>query len=208
MRCLITAFLLCSLFALRGQRTIHEVQTGGEVLKYALTLPDDFQRGKSYPVLLLPATTHEPFIYKGEGGASRGWILVESPINIKNSAFLPILVDRLESEISISSVYILGISANSSGAFSLAAQYDQLDGVIGVPGYPRSQSELKGLKTKRVLLVVGSRDRHWLAQSQATYEILTAMNASVRLEIIPGGGHILHDIAGDPFFELIEYLKN
>ncbi len=208
MRCIITAVLFCSLFAVRGQRTIHEVRAGSEVLKYALTLPDKFEEGKSYPVLLLPATIDEPFIYKGEGGASRGWILVESPINIKNSALLPMLVDSLKSAMSISSVYILGISANSSGAFSLAAQYDQLDGVIGVPGYPRSQADWKGLKAKRVLLVVGSRDSHWLTQSQATFEGLTAMDANVRLEIIPGGGHILHDITGDPFFELIEYLKN
>jgi len=201
------AFLL-PIFSIFGQRTKKILEANNSKFQYALTIPKGFDKGKNYPLILLPGEVNEPNIYIEGKGSNHGWVTVESPINIESPDLFPALISQIKKEVMISSITIVGFSANSSGAFRIAAKYPNLvNSVVGMPGHPRSTANLSQFSNMSILFIVGEKDSYWLKEAKRFHQLFQEMNIKSELEIIVGGGHILHEIKGEPFFKLIEHLK-
>ena len=193
----------------QAQTTSFELEDASNKLIYRVTLPINFEPNKSYPLLLVPgfeSKNEPPSVYIGNQPEKLVYIIVESILNIKGGMTIPLLKE-LKSKYNIQSIYISGFSANSIPMFEIVAKHAELfNGVIAMPGYANAitESVIQRNPDLKIILIVGERDTSWKAKAIKAKERLSAINAIVSLDIIPGQGHIMKSFAGEPFAELLK----
>ncbi len=205
----LTAYLLfffASMFV-HGQSEIIKLDYEGKKIPVRVILPKEYSSKRDYPVLIGPGLDNGDLEmgcrYFGSNPERHGWILVESSIHIENRKAIVLLLDYLESNYSIGEQFILGFSANSVDAFNIASIYsERIDGVIGMPGNPNIR-DIKKHKSQNILMIVGARDTYWKNRAEKAKTELDKLNYRNKLVVVPKGGHILDELAGDPLFSIL-----
>ncbi|NRB52012.1 MAG: hypothetical protein HRU41_30345 [Saprospiraceae bacterium] len=202
--------LLFSFIALlvNGQSKVIELNFKGKKIPVRISLPEGYKASKSYPVLIGPGLDKGNLEmgcrYFGAHPKQSRWILVESSIHMENRKAVSLLLDHLDSHYHTSKTFILGFSANSIDAFTIASIYDdRIDGIIGMPGNPDSSSMEKHAN-QQILMIVGERDTYWKQRAERAKQVLDKGGYQNELVIIPDGGHILDEIAGEALFSILD----
>lgn len=202
--------LLFSVMALlvNGQSKAIELDFKGKKIPVRIILPEAYTASKSYPVLIGPGLDKGNLEmgcrYFGAQPKQSRWILVESSIHIENRKAVSLLLDHLDSHYRTSKTFILGFSANSVDAFDIASIYnDRIDGIIGMPGNPNSSS-IEKHADQQILMIVGERDTYWKQRAERAKQVLDKNGYQNELVIIPGGGHILDELAGENLFSILD----
>lgn len=190
------------------QKTMKIPISKGKELLIRITEPEGFSKDKVYPVLLGPGLDGGDLKagcrYFGTHADQHGWILVESLVHMEKRSVVKVLLDYLEENYAIRELFILGFSANSVDAFQIAEMYhDKFTGVIAMPGNPdyRDKDKLKSLSKTKILMIAGERDTYWKNRAIKAKEKLDQMGTYNKLVIVPNGGHVLDEFAGDPLFK-------
>ena len=209
-------FLLISLLIILNnplytQRIVQEysLDNVAKSFTYVMTMPEEYDKNQSYPVLLVPGAKDDPNIYIGKKAHQFGWIIIESGINIQGIDHANALIKAVQKEVKVDKFVILGFSANSAGAFEIGMTFpEHIEAIIGMPGHPRGRAEqLEKLKKQKILFIVGEKDPYWLKSARNVKKQLQELAIQVKLEVIPNGGHVLKELVGEPFFDLIKYLR-
>lgn len=191
-----------------GQSEVIKLDFAGRKIPVRIILPEGYTANKSYPVLIGPGLDNGNLDmgcrYFGTQPKKQGWILVESSIHMEDRKAVRLLLDYLESNYNTAKTFILGFSANSVDAFSIASIYsDRIDGIIGMPGNPNIRSIQKH-KNQQILMIVGERDTHWKKRAESAKVALEKAACQSELVIIPNGGHILDELAGEALFSILK----
>ena len=188
----------------------------GTELPFAVDVPVKFDPGKPYPVMVAPGpgTKVEDSwggMFWGEDTAQRGWIAVESMALLQTD---PIgatrqLLDEVSRRYKVEGkkVHLVGFGPSSAAAFGAAAAMPaRVRSLWLLPGFPVGLKDdaLAGLKGVKVCFIVGDRDPYWFQQSQSAYQKLQSLGVETYLEVVQGGGHLLHEMFGGEFAERIE----
>ncbi|GAB5473895.1 MAG: hypothetical protein Mars2KO_19940 [Maribacter sp.] len=207
---LVCKFMLPFLFVaitVTAQSEVIKLSFEEKRIPLRITLPKGYVTDKDYPVLIGPGLDNGDLSigcrYFGQKPDQHGWILVESSIHMENRQAVASLLDYLESNYNTDKVFILGFSANSVDAFSIASIYtDRIDGIIGMPGNPDSRT-IKSHKDQQIVMIVGERDAYWKKKAQRAKVLLDNEGYQNELVVIPNGGHILDELAGKPLFTIL-----
>lgn len=196
----------------------------GTRIDYAVVLPDGYEPGESYPVMLAfpPGPQTKAMVEAGlrywEGeGARRGYVVV-SPVAPRQGLYFqggaPYIADIFAEisgryNVAGGKVHVSGISNGGISAFHAAAAFPELIKTITVlPGYPQAGNQiLERLKDVRLIMFAGERDRGWISRMDATAEAMRRLGGDVHFEIVPGEGHVIQSLAGrnaSRLFDLIE----
>lgn len=187
------------------------VPTGQGTLNVALVRPDNEGPGPHPVILALPwgsgsAQLVESFIqsyWLNEPGA-RGYYVVApevrgSTLDTRADEVIPAIFDWMVAELSFDPdrVALVGASNGGRGAFFAAlSQPHRFKAVVGLPGqYAGDAADLIALVETPVWLLVGEFDDSWVDAARSTAAALDSQGVSVRLDIVPGEGHV---IALDP----------
>lgn len=180
----------------------------GNALDLAIHLPPDFDPSRSYSVLVGPGD-----YYWQDRPSQPGWILALGeaffgPDRLENSKRA---LDWLEKSYRVEGggFHIAGWSANSAGVFEIVMAYPErflsATGVAGMPGRG-AEENLARLEGVRVQFIVGEHDTYWRQGSERWFEKMQELGIEASLEIIPGGEHVMPEIANEPMFERMNRL--
>lgn len=196
----------------------------GTRIAYAVVLPEDYQPGESYPVMLAfpPGPQTQAMVEAGlrywEGeGAHRGWVVV-SPVAPRQGLYFqggaPYIADVLAEiagkfNVAGGKVHVSGISNGGISAFHAAAAFPKMiESITVLPGFPiAGNNVLTRLKDVPLIMFVGARDQRWIARMDATAEAMRQLGGDVHYEVVPGEGHLIRSLAGgnaSRLFDLIE----
>lgn len=211
---------LCVGFAFGQHKKKGEVfeSSQGKKIKYAYNLPENYNKSKSYHVLIAPgggtADDSNDFLFWGSNTKDYQWILIETNATIRpsNMKVLKEFLDHLKKQFQPKEgkFHIMGFSANSAGAFKTVLSLPEyFHSITGVPGHPRTMNkrELIKLKNIKVNFIVGERDGYWLSSAKKFNNTLKTLGITVKLHIVKGGGHVLREIIGARFMHYLEWLK-
>jgi pimeloyl-ACP methyl ester carboxylesterase len=179
--------------------------TGADGTEVAIEihLPPDFEAGVEYSILVSPGTW-----YWQDRPSQPGWIVVQSDAfygahRIENSR-LALAALRARYRPLHGGFHIAGWSANSSGVFEIAMTHSKeflsVTGIAGMPGRGAAD-ELERLREIDVHFVVGERDSYWREGSERWHARLLELGVRSTLEIVPGGEHVMPELANEPIFE-------
>lgn len=172
---------------------------------YALVLPEGYERGATYPVLvaLPPGTGDRALVERGlelywaREARARGWALV-SPVlaGVDPGEALRGIDAVLSGEVVPEGgrFFLAGVSNGGRAAFHAALDEPRRwHGLLGAPAMPdpADRERLALLAGWPVDLVVGQEDATWLAGARGARDELARIGARVRLETWPGSGHVL-----------------
>ncbi|SHG98109.1 hypothetical protein [Flagellimonas flava] len=202
-----TALFLLILVAVRAQSDVITLDNNGKKIPVRIIKPEGYASNKVYPVLIGPGLDNGNLNvgcrYFGSNPGQHGWILVESSIHMENRKAVALLLDHLELNYRTGKVYILGFSANSVDAFTIASIYNnRIHGIIGMPGNPSSPN-INSHKGQQILMIVGERDTYWKNRAEQAKVKLDEKGYQNELVIIPKGGHILDELTGKPLFAIL-----
>ncbi len=175
----------------------------GKALKYALILPDHFVRERAYPVLLAlpPGDASEAMVevalrkYWEDEARRRDWVVV-SPVApegrpfLESPALLPRLIDDLSRSIAIEGgrVHLAGVSSGGRAAFRAATLYpNSFASLTLLPGCaptPDDAARAGVLKSMRVRMYAGGKDKAWLAQERAALASLRGAGVDASLSVL------------------------
>lgn len=210
-----------------GGHEYRELRTVEGRLRYALALPDGFDRSKTYPVLLAfpPGPQTEPMVdagfgrYWGPQASRRGWIVV-SPAAPGGQIFhrggdtlIPALLDHIASEFQIEDgrFHVAGWSNGGRTAFHVALQHpSRVRSLVVLPGGPPTEDDadrLGQLEGIPVRMFAGGRDTEWVSVMQDTERRLKALGVSVETTVLPGEGHVPPSLDGERIMTLLEGLR-
>jgi len=205
--CLI--LLLCTLAAHAAE--FHRFEHNGQVIEYALVLPDGFDSAKPYPVLLaLPPGDQSKRIVEGQlrvfwesEAKKRGWVVI-SPVAPEGTSFysgaekeLPNLLDEVAKTVRFEGgkAHLAGVSNGGVSAYRMVTEHpERFISMIVMPGVPpddRALSRLGQLKGISVAAFVGEEDPDWVRGSKATKQKLDALGIENTLTILPGQSHVI-----------------
>ena len=207
----------------------HELTTAdGGRLRYAVALPDGFERSNTYPVLLAfpPGPQTELMVeagfnrYWGDQVSARDWVVV-SPVAPDGQLFfrggetlIPVLLDHIASEFQIEGgrFHVAGSSNGGLSAFRVALDHpSRVQSLIVLPGGPPTEDDfasLRRLANIPIRMFAGARDTEWVRLMQNTEERLKAFEIAVETTTFPGEGHVPISLDGDPIMELLEGLRS
>jgi poly(3-hydroxybutyrate) depolymerase len=210
-----------------GGHEYRELRTTEGRLRYALGLPDGFDRSRTYPVLLAfpPGPQTEPMVdagfnrYWGSQASRRGWIVV-SPAAPDGQIFhrggdtlIPALLDHIASEFQIEGgrFHVAGWSNGGRTAFHVALEHpSRVRSLVVLPGGPPTENDaerLGQLEGIPVRMFAGGRDTEWIRVMQDTERRLTALGVSVESTVLPGEGHVPPSLDGERIMTLLEGLR-
>lgn len=206
------AFLAClSSSAVPQAAEFHRLTHHGQVLEYALILPDRFDKTISYPVLLAlpPGDQSKPLVMAGlhlywEAQAKkRGWVVI-SPAAPEGTNFysgaeseLTNLLDEVSKSVAFEGgkVHLAGVSNGGLSAYRVITEYParflSLTVLPGVPPDERAFHALGSLKGIPVAAFVGGENAGWLRGSQDTKQKLNDLGIENTLEVVAGAGHVI-----------------
>ena len=200
------------------------VASDGTRIDYAVVLPEGYQSGERYPVMLAfpPGPQTQAMVEAGlrywEGeGARRGYVVV-SPMAPRQGLFfqggaryLGDIFAEIASKYGIDGgkVHVSGISNGGISAFHAAAAFpDLIETIVVLPGFPiEGNKVLERLKDVPLIMFAGERDQTWISRMDATAEEMRRLGGEVHYEIVPGEGHVIQSLAGrnaSRLFDLIE----
>jgi poly(3-hydroxybutyrate) depolymerase len=207
------AFSALLLFGCVARATeFHRFERDGQVIEYALVLPDDFDKTKPYPVLLaLPPGNQTTRIVEGQlrvfweaEAKKRGWVVI-SPAAPEGAMFysgaekeLPGLLDEIAKTVIFEGgkVHLAGPSNGGVSAYRIVTEHPErflsLMVMPGVPPDERALGKLNQLKGIPVAAFVGENDPDWMRGSKATKQKLDALGIANTLEIVPGQSHVIN----------------
>ncbi|MDC6366682.1 MULTISPECIES: hypothetical protein [Flavobacteriaceae] len=203
----LTGLFLLIVVTVRAQSNVITLDYRGKKIPVRIIKPEGYTSNKTYPVLIGPGLDNGNLDvgcrYFGPNPGQHGWILVESSIHMENRKAVALLLNHLESNYQTSKVYILGFSANSVDAFTIASIYNnRIHGIIGMPGNPNSQN-IDSHKGQQILMIAGERDTYWKNRAERAKVKLDEKGYQNELVIIPKGGHILDELTGKPLFAIL-----
>jgi predicted peptidase len=207
----------------------YQIKLDDTLLDYAVVLPENFQAGQTYPILLAmpPGEQNKRLAdyalenYWAAEAHRRGWVVL-SPLAPQGKRFFDgseslipgFLARTAEQYPSEGGKYHLGgVSNGGLSAFRLAVTHPELfHSVLVLPGLPYSEEDfqnLERLKDIPVAMFAGEKeDEAWLKRIQATEEALTKLGGQVSLEIVPGDGHDITSLnGGEKLFDLLESFR-
>ncbi len=199
------------------QPTFEELQLpDGEVLRYAVGLPDDYDAEETFPVLLAlpPGAQDEAMVragfarYWGEPARRAGWVVI-SPVAPRSGQFwdggevaLGPLLQRVRETFRIARgrLHLAGASNGGRGAFRTALRHrGHFLSLTVLPGYPPAASDAARLAELRgvpVSMFVGGDDGEWVERSRDAAASLVAAGVDVSLTIFDGEGHVPPSLDG------------
>ncbi len=181
----------------------------GTRIEHALVLPEGWQPGKAYPILLaLPPGAQDRAMveaglqrYWGAHAAKAGWIVV-SPVAPDGVMFhqgserhVPAIAHAMAAAYHAEGgrLHLAGASNGGLSAFRSARQNPELFHSLTVlPGFAPGPADLHGLSELAdlpVRMYVGGADTAWLVESRRTSSRLRAVGGRVRMQVFPGEGH-------------------
>jgi predicted peptidase len=193
-------------------------------------LPEDFQAGQTYPVLLAmpPGEQNKKLAdyaldaYWAAEAHRRGWVVLSplAPQGIRffegsetlMPGFLARTAERYPPE--GGKYYLTGVSNGGLSAFRLAVTHPELfHSVLVLPGLPYSDEDFQNLERIKdipVAMFAGAEeDEAWLKRMKATEESLTELGGQVSLEIVSGNGHDIKSLnGGKELFDLLESFRS
>ncbi len=192
--------------------------SNGRSLKYAIHLPENYNASKSYPAIIGPGDgikEDSPSYYWHGTPSKYGWIIVETPAHFQSKPVqkMSALIDHLNANYNIEGdkFHMVGYSANSANSFNVGiALADRFHSLVGVAGFPRknpSGADLERVKDTKFYFIVGDRDRYWMNASKKAHEYLLEQGVNSTIEIIKNGPHVLKQIDGQPFLDLMERMR-
>jgi predicted esterase len=194
-----------------GRTRLTVTAEDGTPLEYTLVVPDGWEVGGEYPVLLaLPPGGQGPEEvdaglrrYWEEEALARGWVVV-SPVAPGGELFfegaeeyVPTLLSDVERLVRPEQghYHLAGISNGGLSAFRIATEYpERFVSLLALPGHPpdaEAESRLDRLTGIRVWMLVGSEDDEWREAAEATRETLRQKKVDATLTVYEGQGHIL-----------------
>ncbi len=190
----------------------------GKQLKYAIHLPTDYDPAKAYPTIIGPGDgirQRSPGYYWHGQPSDFGWLIVETPAHFAADAVSQMsqLLDHLNEHYNVEGdkFHMVGFSANSANSFNVGiALADRFHSLVGVAGYPRQNptgKDLQRVKDTKFYFIVGDRDSYWMNASEQSHTYLRSKGISSTLKIIENGGHVLKEIDGQPFIDLMETMR-
>lgn len=206
-----------------GGREYVTLKLSKGILKYALILPEGYDKDKAYPVIIAlpPGPQNEAMVEAGlsrywEAEAKkRGWV-VASPLNPSWAKFFdatpgPVagLMDELDRTMKVENhtFHIVGVSNGGRAAFIGALQEPgKVASITVLPGLVAenvSAAQLKPLAKVPVAMFVGASDRDWVEGAKASQTKLKEAGATVTLEEVPNSGHLV-EISPQKLYDLLE----
>lgn len=201
--------------------------SGGEVVEYALVLPDGFQAAREYPVILAfpggrqslrgALGTLERF-WESEA-AKRGYIVISpaappgQPYFGEGALLIPEFVGHIAAAYRIAGerLHVGGHSNGGISAFRVAGLYPDLFGAITVfAGFPEEKEDFDRLINVThlpVTMFVGNGDLYWKEGMIRVRDRLCALGNDVYLEIIPRNGHLLPDLTYENSWKIFDVLE-
>jgi len=193
--------------------------TAGNEITYAVVLPDGFDAGKEYTMLLaLPPGRQNKdmveYVLKAQwasGGHQRNWIVI-SPIapsdgfvggsNMKD--FYAHLMEKYK--VKDKKLHLTGISNGGMSSFRLALKHpDYFKSITVLPGFSKDFDQFEKIKHLPINLFVGENDTDWVGPMKEMEEKLEAVGAKVNWNVLPGEGHELKSLYNNSkVFDAIE----
>ena len=176
----------------------------GEEISYEYHIPNDFDSAKTYPVAIGGA-----YYWRG-AESTKGWILVQASPRSDNNDLMEKILNHLAEKYNVEGgrFHMVCYSACGGPAFTVAAAFpDRFASVTALTGAPRNARILNAVKHMKIRLIVGENDGGWRRGAEKAYKDFQAAGADVTLELIPGAGHVIAEIAGAPFMERMEKLR-
>jgi len=197
---------------------------GGGTLKYALILPEGFDAGATYPVLVFfgldamdegrTEVALRRFI--SPTAVSRGWIVVAPIGNPRRHFFsgaeadIPALLDALQREFKVEGgrFHVGGADNGGRAAFRVAiqnaARVCSLTVMPGVPPTPRDVEQLDALKDVRVTMYVAGRDIPFVLNSRSARNRMTQVGAQAELIEFPNEQKLMPSLTQAALFDRLD----
>lgn len=195
---------------------------GGAEVPLTVFLPESYIRGQTPPLMLTlpPGPGNADMVRSNLGnfwlqeGLRRGYIVVAPEIFGRSldqdpGRFVDDLVKWLAGRLTYDrrNVVLTGQSNGGIGAFHLAtARPHQFKALLVIPGqYIGEYKNLARLQGKPIWMMVGEKDdpERWLAPVKKTYEELKKYNAKVKLDVLPGQGHVF-GVRADALYDWLD----
>lgn len=208
-----------------GSRTSTQARlAGGTSISYTVVLPNDYARGKTFPVLVAfpPGGQGQPEVDAlldrlwAPEAKRRGWIVV-SPVAPASGLFfgessklVPGFLDAVAAAYPPEGgkFHLAGVSNGGLSAFRAALDTPRrFSSLLVAPGFPPDESDranLKKLTSIPVAMYVGEHDSGWREPSARTAAELTRLGGKATLTVSPGEDHILRKITGKQLFDVLE----
>ena len=181
----------------------------GQDVPVKVFLPDTYSKGQPPPLMvtLPPGPGNADMVnanlnnYWLKEGLRRGYVVVAPEIFGRSldqdpGRFTDDLFRWLSGRLTFDrrNVVLTGQSNGGIGAFHLAtSRPNQFKALIVLPGqYTGQMTKLSSLRNKPIWMLVGEKDdpARWAEPVQETYEQLKKYRAKVRLDVLPGQGHV------------------
>lgn len=190
----------------------------GKKLNYAIHLPTNYDPSKAYPTIIGPGDGvrgDSPSYYWHGRPSDFGWLIIETPAHFAADAVSQMsqLLDHLNKNYNVEGdkFHMVGFSANSANSFRVGiALADRFHSLVGVAGFPRQNpkgADLEKVKNTKFYFIVGDRDQYWMNASKKSHAYLEDKGISSTMKIIKNGGHVLKEIDGQPFIDLMEAMR-
>ena len=216
-RILVTICLLLAGVVQAGESLYMELKSeSGDVLPYAVHLPDSFDTSQTYPVLIGPGDGIEgadPGFYWQSDAHSHDWIIVDAQLwENETMAGLDEILDAVGKKYNVegNKFHAVCWSANSAGVFDLIIEHSsRFHSITGMAGNPRnlSRADIAALNDVKVQFVVGENDSYWLKSAQKAHQKLTDGGVNSVFEIVPDAPHVMVDLIGKPFIQKLQKLR-
>jgi len=177
--------------------------------------PEANEPGKTFPVLYAPGDRNypDPSFFWGDSPTKLGWIIVQTEAVYNGTPEqLRSVMESVEATLrregyQTAERHLVSWSGNSgAGARQAGALGASLRSASFIPGYGtgRSVGQICAHKNLHINFITGSRDRSWLRGAKTMRNKLEACGMKhVAFAVIENGGHILKEIAGEPFFKVL-----
>lgn len=218
-----------TLISQEGIVSYYQMKLDETLLDYAVVLPEGFQAGQTYPILLAmpPGEQNKKLAdyaleaYWAAEAHRRGWVVLSplAPQGIRffdgSETLIPGFLAQTAKQYTPEGgkYYLSGVSNGGLSAFRLAVTHPELfHSVLVLPGLPYSDEDFRNLERIKdipVAMFAGAEeDEAWLKRMEATEEALTELGGQVSLEIVPGNGHDIKSLnGGKALFDILESFR-
>lgn len=203
------------------------VEIDGVTVDYAVVVPQGFEPGGTYPVLLAlpPGGQDRGMVAWGVDrywhlASERGWVVV-SPAAPGGRLFyqgseskIPGLLDHLAKRVTFEGgkVHVAGVSNGGLSAFRIVLEHpERYASLVALPGSPPGQGDMDRLGRLAgipVAMFVGGDDKGWRERMESTRDRLEKLGVPVSLEVYPGEGHVIRSLGAEQVFDLFEGFRS
>ena len=198
------------------------------MIRYALVLPDGFQKGHTYPFIfaLPPGQQDQSMVEAGlrvywEEEARKRGVIVVSPVAPNGVLFfrgsekhVPELLRKFQEEFAVADgkFHLVGVSNGGVAAFRAALLYPELfQSMTVLPGFPPTDAGygyLSRLREMRIAMYVGEFDDGFRPQTERAHRVFKSVGKEIYLEVIPGEGHFVQSLGGRNAAKLFDQILN